>query len=220
MASKKTLRPADKAVRQLRRRIAAHLETEEQLRIDLAGARNERDQAIYLRNATQVDLTEAKNQIERLEKDLAEACGQISNLHVDVKHLEGKAWRLQSIEDDYKSLREALRKTREALVEKHMLLRSAVRIIDDTSTRAPDEKRDEDARHATMALLREALQVDMPAQSVSDGSDHPWGARSAWQNIVMATAGMAVAAAGLWLFGRRPAGSAPAPASPVAGAAQ
>jgi hypothetical protein len=209
----------------------------------------ERDDAIRLRNEAQVKLVE-------VEKKLDEMTARANAAEPLANEARSDKRRIDNLEANAKSLRKALKETRDALVQKHVLVQTAMRIVsryiestDDVQssflkariierlrgydtdvaktivsmwdpdarhfavekaiwavvgekpTTGEDEKkaveilrmfdelrdmedkmskRKDQAARSAAALVDEALAVDMPARSVSDGEHSTWGAANVW----------------------------------------
>lgn len=213
--------------------------------------RNERDDAIRLRNEAQVKLVEVERYLADAKERLAKA-ESLANESASNKRL----YEMHS--GEAKTLRKALRETREALLQKHVLLQTITRIADrragiggtiagtqrdllqrrildglrgvDTDVaraimsawdpeedaftfegaimaigaedappdvrakandllKLSDELREMDRKEAkdeqvavgsVVALVNEALAVDMPARNIDDDDRSPWSAMTMW----------------------------------------
>lgn len=213
--------------------------------------RNERDDAIRLRNEAQVKLVE-------VERDLADAKERLAKAESLANESASNKRLYEMHSGETKTLRKALRETREALLQKHVLLQTITRIADrragiggtiagtqrdllqrrildglrsvdtdvaraimsawdpeedaftfegaimaiGTDDAAPDvrakanellklsdELREMDRKEAkdeqvavgsVVALVNEALAVDMPARNVSDDDRSTWSAMTMW----------------------------------------
>lgn len=213
--------------------------------------RNERDDAIRLRNEAQVKLVE-------VERDLADAKERLAKAESLANESASNKRLYEMHSGETKTLRKALRETREALLQKHVLLQTITRIADrragiggtiagtqrdllqrhildglrsvDTDVaraimsawdpdedaftfegaimaiadkdaspevrakanellRLSDELRGMDRKEAkdeqvavgsVVALVNEALAVDMPARNIIDDDRSPWSAMTMW----------------------------------------
>lgn len=82
----------------------------------------ERDDAIRLRNEAQVKLVEVEKKLDEMTAR-ANAAEPLAN-----EARSGKR-RIDNLEADAKSLRKALKETRDALVQKHVLMQTAMKIV-------------------------------------------------------------------------------------------